>query len=91
MRKYIIAIGIGLLILMSFESCSSNRRARTWGGTSTIIVERGQKVMNVTWKESDLWVLTESMSESDKPRTLHFSENSSIGILNGTVVLVESK
>jgi hypothetical protein len=74
-----------------FTSCTDNERARNYGGTETINLEKGVKVMNVTWKEQNLWVLTRPMHPSDTAETVVFAEKSSYGVCEGKIVLVESK
>jgi hypothetical protein len=73
------------------SSCTENGRARAWGGEMTVNVKPDQKVVNVTWKESDMWVLTRPMNESDKPETLTFSEKSTFGVWEGSITLIESR
>jgi len=43
----------------------------------------------VTWKESEIWILTRDMREDDSVETYDFSEKSSWGILEGRVTIKE--
>lgn len=72
-------------------SCTDNERARNYGGTETINLPANEKVMNVTWKEQNLWVLTRPMHPSDSAETVVFQEKSSYGVYEGKIIIVESK
>jgi hypothetical protein len=80
-----------LLILFIAMSCTENIRVRTFGGSGEIKLPQGQKLVNATWKEADMWILTKPMVETDKAETYSFSESSSFGIWQGTYKLIESK
>lgn len=82
---------LSLILLASCVSCTDNNRARNFGGTETVNVTPGSKVINATWKETDLWVLTRPMRPDEKPETLKFVEKSSFGVWEGTIILKESK
>jgi hypothetical protein len=77
-----------LLAVIVFSSCTDNIRARAWGGTQDITLPSGQRVVNVTWKEADLWVLTRT-DTTTKPSTYTFAEKSSWGVLEGQINLIE--
>ena len=47
--------------------------------------------MNITWKDSDLWYLTKPMTDDDVAETYTFQEDSKMGVLEGTVTVVEHK
>jgi hypothetical protein len=51
----------------------------------------GQKLVIVTWKDDNLWVLTKPMTEKDVAETYTFQEESSFGILEGTYIITEKK
>ena len=80
-----------LFILAASISCTENQRAKHWGGTADVDVQPNYKVVNVTWKESDLWILTKPMSPNDVAETYTFYEKSSWGILSGTFIIKEQK
>jgi len=81
----------GALVLLSLASCTENGRVRAWGGTGTINLEQGKKLVNVTWKEADLWYLTREMTATDVAETYKFSESSQFGLMEGTYIIVETK
>lgn len=82
----IILIGFTLLI-----GCTQNERVKSFGGTGTLELDKGQKLVNVTWKETELWVLTKKMNENDVAETYTFKEHSNFGMLQGTYIIKESK
>ena len=52
---------------------------------------KGEKLVEVTWKDSNIWYLTRPMKEDDEPETYTFKEDSEWGVFEGTVTIVESK
>lgn len=91
MKKiFSLIIAITAIICLA-TSCTQNQRAREFGGTMTVKLEAGQKLIMATWKDNDLFYLTEPMEENYKPKTKTFQENSSYGILETKVIFVESK
>lgn len=69
--------------------CTDNERARNWGGKETVILPKGKKLINVTWKQDELWYLVRERHENETPEVYEFAEKSSWGILEGKVEFVE--
>lgn len=90
MKKKIIG-GIVLLVVMGFSLTGCKSLAKSYGGTITIDVPKGQKVIEATWKDSDVWYLTRPMREGEEPETFTFQEDSNLGIIEGKVIFKESK
>jgi hypothetical protein len=80
------ALALASLALLC--GCTENARTRSFGGISQIELEKCQRLVNVTWKESDLWILTKIDCETE-PREYAFKGHSSWGIFEGTVVVKE--
>jgi hypothetical protein len=80
-----------LLVAMLFSGCTQNYRAKELGGTATEVLEKGRKLVNVTWKDDNLWILTRPMATEDTVETYTFKESSSFGMFQGTVVIKESR
>lgn len=78
-----------LLIAVTLTGC--NFGARNLGGTQTINLKPDQKLENVSWRDSNLWLLTRSMKETDTAEVWTLQESSNIGILEGTVTITETK
>lgn len=93
-EKLILAI-FGILIGLFFgyvtTGCTENSRVKMFGGTGEMTLPRGQKLVLVTWKDSELWYLTKPMSKADSAETYHFQEKSSFGIMEGTYIIHETK
>ncbi len=88
MKKIFIYISLVTLIL---TSCTENDRVKHQGGEGTINLPQGRKLVNVTWKDNEIWYLTRPMTSNDTVETYQFQEESSWGMVEGTYNIVESK
>jgi hypothetical protein len=84
-----VFLAIGLIALLG--SCTENSRVKNWGGDGTLTLPKGQKLINVTWKESQIWYLTRPMTPQDSCQIYTFHESSSWGVMEGTYTIVEVK
>ena len=87
MKKVFLVIGV----IAMLGSCTENNRVKNWGGEGTINLPKGRKLVNVTWKNTEVWYLTRPMSSSDVAETYQFQEESSWGVMEGTYNIVETK
>ena len=87
--KHIIILVLGLFLLANIFNM--NFIVRKFGGETTINLDTNQKLVNLTWKDSSFWILTEEMNKEDIPKVYKFKENSNFGIFEGSVILIESK
>jgi len=87
MKKVFLAILMGVMI----TSCTENNRVKNWGGDGTINLPKGQKLINVTWKETQIWYLTRPMTPQDSCQIYTFHEESSWGVIEGTYTIIETK
>ncbi len=79
MKKiFVIAIAA-----MSLASCTENERARRFGGVEEVKLKPNEVVLNVTWKENEMWICTKDTTTN----TVYFREKSSWGVMEGTVIL----
>ena len=87
MKKLIILalFAVSMVSLISFDNWTS----RKCGGSKTITLPKGEKLVEVTWKENILWYLIEPMDADYEPKTKTFREDSNLSILEGTVTFVE--
>lgn len=90
MKKFLTLFVCALSIAALTISCD-NYMSRKFGGSTTINLEKGQKLVEATWKENSLWYLTEPMDSNYVPKTKIFKEDSNFGVLEGTVTFVESR
>lgn len=87
MKKIIIFLGI----ILCFTSCDQYI-SKNWGGNSTIKLQPGERLVEVTWKnDADLWYLVEPMDSDYTPKTKVFKESSNLGVLSGSITFIESK
>lgn len=86
--KKIFAIMCTISIIMILFGCQST--TKNLGGTTTIELPADEKLETITWKDDSLWYLTRPMTENDIPETHTFQQSSNFGILEGTVVIIES-
>jgi hypothetical protein len=87
MKKVFLSLVLG----MSLLSCTENSRVKNWGGEGTIRLPKGKKLVNVTWKETEVWYLTREMDSNDVAETYQFHEESSYGVIEGTYTIIETK
>jgi hypothetical protein len=87
MKKLFLAIVMGVMV----TSCTENDRVKTWGGEGNINLPKGRKLVNVTWKETEIWYLTRPMDSNDVAETYQFQEESSWGVMEGTYNIIETK
>ncbi len=81
-----------VIIMLAFMLTSCEQYfSRNWGGTTTIKLEKGKKLIEATWKENNLWYLVEPMDPDYTPKTKEFIESSNYGVLEGKVIFIESK
>lgn len=88
MKKFLFIVLTFITCLM-FSSCTSNYRARNFGGNTTVDLPAGQKLIMATWKESEIWYLMETAEEGYEPKVKVFRESSSYGIIEGSVTFIE--
>jgi hypothetical protein len=87
MKKVFLAIGV----IAMLGSCTENNRVKNWGGEGTIKLPKGRKLVNVTWKNTQVWYLTRPMTSTDVAETYQFHEESSWGMIEGTYNIIETK
>lgn len=81
---------IFLAVAVCLGGCTANERARAYGGEATIALPKGKKLVNITFKGTDIWVLTRDAGPSDVATTHEFVEHSTFGILQGKITIKET-
>lgn len=90
-KKKLIAILLGAIAILNLCGCQQTI-ARKFGGDMTIELEPNQKLEMITWKDNDaLWYLTRPMTEDDVAETHTFQVDTTFGIFEGTVTIIEHK
>lgn len=80
----LILVGIGYWI------STTQFGSKHFGGTYTINIEENKKLVNVTWKDEQIWLLTKKSNISDISETYEFKEDSRFNVIEGTVVIKEN-
>ena len=70
------------IVALSVISCTENVRARRFGGTEEVKLKKNEIVLNVTWKETQMWICTKDTVTG----ITYFREKSNLGIMEGTVI-----
>jgi hypothetical protein len=83
-----LALCLALACVVSASACD-NFIAKKFGGSMTVQLPIGQKLVTASWKDTDLWYLTRPMREGEWAETSVLQESSTHGILNGKVMFVE--
>jgi len=67
-----------------------NSIVRNFGGKMIIDLPPGEKLIEVTWKNDDLWYLTRPMRQGEVVESYTFQEKSTYGNFEGSVILKET-
>jgi hypothetical protein len=81
----------GLLLATVMSAGCQQACARQFGGTTTVNLPAGRKLVNATWKESNIWYLHRPMRAGEQPEDTTFSESSETGMLQGSVTFKETR
>ena len=88
MNKKIASL-LAIASLATVVSCTENSRAKSFGGTMTIDIPQGNKLISATWKEDQLWYLYRPARAGETPETSTLKEDSKYGLVQGKVIFVE--
>lgn len=95
MRKVLVAITAIIVASILLMACSDQERAKYYGGSATIDLPKGEKLVTVTWKDNaDIWYLTRPMTPKDSAETYYFRQSKGDIISftgDGLLTIVESK
>lgn len=70
-----------IIIVIISASCTQNSRARNFGGKEEMKLKDNERLINITWKDTDMWLLTEDTITKVK----YFRESSSFGVWEGEI------
>ena len=91
MKKIILTLAIICMVLIMILVSCDQYNTRNFGGTTIINLEPGEKLIEATWKDNDLWYLVEPMDSDYVPKIKTFKESSTMGIMEGEVTFIESR
>lgn len=78
-------------LLMITTSCTEQHVARRYGGKLKIELPKGEKLIMATWKEANLFYLTEPMDSGYLPKKKVFRESSNFGVLESEITFIERR
>ncbi len=78
MKKLFLLLTIATIIV---SSCTENQRARKFGGKEDIQLPKHHILINVSWKESNLWIVTKDTTTN----IYYCREKSSWGLWEGEI------
>lgn len=92
MKRLLIVLGFILVFaLLASTGCTENQMAKNFGGTMKIDVPPGNKLINATWKDAELWYLYRPFETGETPTVITFQEKSQYGMNEGKVVFTEKE
>jgi hypothetical protein len=89
MKKKLVLTLSCISILVALTGCNSV--TKSLGGTMTVKLEEGKKLVNCTWKDDEFWYLVRDMKDDEKAETYEFIEKSNMGVLEGKVIIKEKE
>lgn len=83
---------ITLVALLTIAtSCTEQHIARRYGGKLKIELPKGEKLMMATWKEANIFYLTEPMDSGYIPKKKVFRESSNFGMWESEITFIERR
>lgn len=79
MKKLLLVATMLLLAV----SCTDNARTRNFGGVENVELQENEKFLNITWKDTNLWIITQDTLTG----TYYAREKSSLGMMQGVIVI----
>ena len=82
---------ITAVLIITTISCTEQQRVWKFGGEMEVRLPKGEKLIMATWKNLDLFYLTEPMDSGYVPKEKVFRENSAYGVWETEITFVETK
>lgn len=83
---------ITLVALLTIAtSCTEQHIARRYGGKLKIELPKGEKLIMATWKEANIFYLTEPMDSGYIPKKKVFRESSNFGVWESEITFIERR
>ena len=90
LKPLLIAMVFVLVGIVGCLSCTEQARTKHYGGTMTVTIPAGRKLVTVTWKAETLWYLTRPIRLGEAVEEYEFKERSALGFVEGKVVFKET-
>ena len=84
----ILAIILGLFVAII---TGNHWTTRQFGGNEELHLPVNKKLVNVTWRNSSLWILVRPMKQQEVPEVYDLMQDSNLGIMEGNVHIIEHK
>ena len=84
---------LALIFILSLSAC--NDLAKHYGGSVTVELVKDQKLVTCSWKggspstSTSLWILTRPRREGEVAETYKYAEKSNLGLVEGSVTIIE--
>lgn len=89
--KAMLAIPISVIFIAftwgMYEFYFQQKFVRSFGGKMSLVIKEDEQLVNVTWKEDNMWILT----FNPKTALCYFRESSRGNMLQGEVVIKNCK
>lgn len=79
------------LVIVIIMLCGCHETTKYYGGSMELELPKGQKLEEITWKDSTLWYLSRPMRDDEQPETHTFQADSEWGVFEGSVTVIESR
>ena len=85
----VVVFFLGSAVYWNCAGCGQ-KMARSWGGTYTVDLPAGERLVNATWKDDELWYLHRPMQTGELPsETVFQQKKAGAGHVDGQVVFHE--
>lgn len=78
-----------LVILITIAGCNQQMMSKNYGGSMEIELDQGKKLVNCTWKDTDMWILVTDRATNEVAKTYEFVEKSTYGVMEGKITIKE--
>lgn len=86
--KVLALVAIGSLMV---AGCTEQAMVKQFGGTMNLNIPACVKLVNITWKEGNIWYLTRPIKPGESTDTYVFKESSAFGNVEGTITIQEHR
>ena len=90
--EFMIVLSIIVLICIAGIAgiiSAASAKERKSGGTQTIDLPAGVKLVNASWKDRQMWYLVRPAHSNETAETLEYIEYSNRGLVQGKVIFIE--
>lgn len=77
--------------MFNLNGCTNNQKVSCFGSKADIYLEKGKKLVTVTWRNNSLWIVTKPMKNTDSTEIYTVEEKSSLGVLEVYYTIHEVK